>query len=104
MKNMMYSYYSNHYKKYVIGKIIKSYKMYQGGVQFVIQHKRQQTTKSAALNTWNNIILPNITVDIKGQILQWYKNEILRVHDSGSEKFDKVCIRYLRRYFPEELL
>lgn len=104
MKNMMYAYYSNHYKKYVIGKIIKSYKMYQGGVRFVIQYKRQQTTKSAALNTWNNIILPNITGDIKGQILQWYKNEILRVHDSSSEKFDKVCIRYLRRYFPEELL
>lgn len=100
----MYTYYSNHYKKYVIGKIIKSYKMYQGGVQFVIQCKRQQKTQSAALNTWNNIIHPNITADIKSQILQWYKNEILRVHDSGSEKFDKVCIRYLRRYFPEELL
>lgn len=101
---MKYIYYSSLYKKYVIGKIVKFHRMYQGGMQFTIKYKNETKIISASIDIWNEIKREKSLDSNKDVVLLWFKGEIPTVKDKNSDRFDVVCKRYIYMYCPEELL
>lgn len=101
---MMYIYYSSLYKKYVIGKVVKFYRMYQGGMQFTIKYKNETKISSASIDTWNKIKRERTANNYKDAVLLWFKGEIPAVKDKNSDRFTELCKRYIYMYCPEELL